>query len=89
MRIKIKLIEPLETNTDVTWWNINRKRINKVIKLFNEWQTIHKFDDFEAKVVKAHIVSCRKLGSKEWFSSWRFDLLNEMDNFITEYETTY
>jgi hypothetical protein len=80
--MNIKLIEELDINTDIEWWNNNRKRLNKVIYAFNEWQTIHKFDKFEKEVVIARVKACREYGEEHEFSNWQFEILDDIENWI-------
>ena len=82
----IKLIEPVRTDTNIDWWNDNRIRLNEAIAVFNNWQTEHKFDDFEKEVLKAKINLCREFGNNNDFSEWQFKMLDEMEEFIKEYE---
>lgn len=79
----VYLIEELDVDTGIDWWDGNRRKLNSVIKMFNEWQTIHKFDEFEKEVVLAKINAVRKWGcGYNSFSDWELDLLNEMENYI-------
>lgn len=80
--MKLHIIEELEVNTGIDWWDENRRRINKVISEFNNWQTKSRFDEFEKQVVLARIEACRKYGNEHDFSDWQYDLLNEMETFI-------
>jgi hypothetical protein len=82
----IKLIEPVRTDTNIDWWNDNRIRLNEVIAVFNNWQTEHKFGDFEKEVLKAKINLCREFGNNNDFSEWQFKMLDEMESFVKEYE---
>jgi hypothetical protein len=86
-KMDIKLITYLDTDTSIDWWNGNRKRLNEVIERFNKWQTDYRFDQWEMKVVKAMIVSCRKYGEKNNFSDWQFEILDEIEEFIKEYKS--
>jgi hypothetical protein len=86
MGVKIYLMEETEPNTEISWWNTNREKLNSVIRSFNDWQIVHRFDDFQREVVKAKIDSCRRWGHNNEFSDWQFDELREMEEFIQEYE---
>lgn len=85
----IKIIEELEVDTDIEWWNENRKRINVIIRMFNEWQTKHRFDSYEKKVLEAHIKSLRRShrendGYHE-FSDWQIDIIDEIENWVNNH----
>ncbi|TPG68634.1 hypothetical protein EEL31_08945 [Brevibacillus laterosporus] len=82
MSRKILLQETIELDTGISWWDTNRKRLNEVITCFNDWQTVHRFDNFEREVVIARISSCRKYGAYNSFSKWQYELLDEMENWV-------
>ena len=84
--MEIKLMETLETDTGIIWWDRNRNRVNEVINAFNDWQLIHRFNEFEKEVIKAKIKLCYKFGEENNFSDWQFELLDEMKQFITYFE---
>ena len=87
MKRKIYLIEEIEVNTDIDWWNRNREKLNNVIRKFNNWQTIDKFNEHEKDVVLAMIDSCRRFGEDNEFSDWKFDILIDMKKFINNLNT--
>lgn len=82
----IKLLEPHDTNTDISWWNANRRRLNDVIYAFNAWQTQHRFDQWEKEKLQAQITLCRQFGQDNHFSDWQFETLDEMEAFIEEHD---
>jgi hypothetical protein len=81
----IKLIQLLAENTNIVWWNENRKLLNSIIQKYNDWQTIHKFDDWQKNVIKAEIKLQRSNPNNE-FSDWRFGILDEMESHIASLE---
>ena len=87
MSRKIYLIEEVEVNTNIDWWNVNREKLNNVIRKFNKWQTVDKFDEYEKDVVLAMIDSCRRIEGDRDFSDWQYDILNDMENFINSVNT--
>ncbi|WP_336761529.1 hypothetical protein [Paenibacillus sp. USHLN196] len=80
--MNFKLIEELDTDTDIDWWNSNRERVNLVIRSFNDWQTTHRFDDWEGKVVIAKAEACERYGERYDFSSWQFEILDDIKEFV-------
>lgn len=81
----IKLMEMVDQNTGISWWDVNRKRLNEVMTAFNEWQVKHRFDSFELEVLTARLKLCREFGDDNNFSDWQYALLDEMEEFISEY----
>lgn len=81
---ELKLIEKADENTSISWWNENRKKINSIIDMFNDWQTVYRFNSFRKKIVLARIDSLRKENeeSKYEFSDWQLNLLTEMEEFL-------
>jgi len=86
--MEFHLIERLDTDTGISWWDANRRRLNDVIHKFNEWQTVHRFDDWERQVVKAYIELCERAGEDLDFSDWQFELLTEMKQFLEKHEAS-
>jgi len=76
---KVKCMEELDENTPIGWWNENRRKINEIIRLYNEWQTVHHFDRYQKEIVKG-----RSLALKKWaeegseFSDWQIEILDEI-----------
>jgi len=87
MSKKMYLLEEIEVNTNIDWWNRNREKLNNVIRKYNNWQTIDKFDEHEKDVVLAMIDSCRRFGEDNEFSDWQFDILIDMKKFINNLNT--
>lgn len=79
---KLHLIELAPVNTSIDWWNQNRKRINKVIQKFNDWQTEDRLDVYEKDVLLAMIEACKKYGYNHDFSDWQYETLNEMKEWV-------
>jgi hypothetical protein len=78
----INLMELLETDTSVDWWNSNRQKLNEVITSYNDWQTIRRFDDEEKENLKTKIKLCREFGNKNHFSKWQYEILDDMESFV-------
>ena len=81
---KLYLMELLPLNTNIDWWDENRRRINKVIQKFNDWQTEDRLDSYEKDVLLAMIEACRKYGESNHFSDWQFETLDEMKEWVNE-----
>lgn len=85
MQFNIKLIEKLETDTGIEWWNVNREKINEVIELHSDWQINHRQDCYRAELVLAKVKSVRKWsedrGSKE-LGGWQIEILNEIEEHV-------
>jgi hypothetical protein len=81
----VKIMELLNADTDISWWNANRARLNEVITSFNEWQTKHRFSSFQKKVLEEKIRLCREFGDQNDFSDWQYDILDKMESFIKTY----
>jgi len=82
---KIKLIEELKEETTTDWHTVNRKRVNNVIRAFNEWQTVHHFDEHQKDIVLARITALKKWSDEEGsggLAEWQVDILNEMQDWI-------
>jgi len=84
--VRIEYIEELDEDTNIGWWNTNRKKLNSVIQIFNDWQIKHRFDEFEKEVLIARIKACRKYGDNNDFSDWQYEILDDMEKFIAEFE---
>lgn len=84
--MRIEYIEELDEDTNIGWWNTNRKKLNSVIQIFNDWQIKHRFEEFEKEVLIARIKTCRKYGDNNDFSDWQYEILDDMEKFIAEFE---
>ncbi|NUJ17429.1 hypothetical protein FKN04_12670 [Bacillus glycinifermentans] len=87
MEYNIKLIEELDTNTNIEWWNDNRKRINQVIKLFNDWQIEHRQDSYFGHLVLAKVNTLREWNKDEGdsgFNDWQLEILDEIEQHVKE-----
>lgn len=85
MDSRYKIIDLLETDTNVSWWDENRSRINRVIKEFNNFQLEYQFDEYRAKIVKAKIKLCREYGKENNFDDWQYEILDKMEEFLRYY----
>lgn len=83
MAVKLELVE-LMPPTDRA--NNNRERINDIIRMFNEIQTMYKFDAYKLRYVKATIELCKRYGKINNFSDLQFEILDKMYEFIKDYE---
>ena len=86
MKYNIKLMEELDIDTPIEWWNENRRKINEVIRMFNEWQIDHRQDEYNAELVLAKVKSLRdwnKSGNKE-FNDWQIDILDNVENHVVK-----
>lgn len=87
--MRIEYIEELDTNTGISWWDENRRRLNSVIQCFNNWQIKYRFDEFEKEVVIARIKALRKYSEERddrSFSDWQYEILDKMEEFIVEFD---
>ena len=72
-------IAPLDTDTEISWWNVNRSRLNAVILAFNAWQKVERFESHAGQVVLAMVTECRTFGQDNHFSDWQFETLDKME----------
>ncbi|WP_124115421.1 hypothetical protein [Paenibacillus xylanexedens] len=80
--MNFKLIEELDTDTGIDWWNSNRERVNVVIRSFNDWQITHRFDEWEGRVVIAKAEACERYGESNDFSCWQYEILSDIKDFV-------
>lgn len=79
-------------DTDISWWKTSRVLLNKIIELYNDWQT-EGFNENEAKLILAKIRSGKEtLGALDGGSGYCQDL-DEMETFVLsiypEYENEH
>lgn len=79
---RYRLFEEWDENTEITWWNEGRKRLNTVIKMVNTWQLEHDFDHAEGLKVQAFV----DLGKRSWAAQdggevW-LEVLTEIEQFV-------
>lgn len=81
----ILLIEEWCTNTGIDPWDNSRKKINEVIKLFNEWQTKHWFDKKKGLIVLAMIdMRYETFKQDDYAGHDYFEELDTMKNHINK-----
>jgi hypothetical protein len=78
----MKIIEELDVNTPIDWWNDNRSKLNAVIRLFDAYQLVQN-QNMQA-VLLAKIISVREWGKSHNFSEWQYNLLNDMEQCVLE-----
>ena len=83
---EIKYLYELDADKSIKWWNDNRAKINDVIRLFNEWQIEHTFDEKQKKILLARIEVLKEYGNEHSFSEWQFEMIDEMEAHIKKVE---
>jgi len=83
---EIKYLYELETSDPIEWRNDNRKKINEVIRLFNEWQIEHDFAEKQKRVLLARIEALKEYGKEHSFAEWQFATITEMEDHIRKFE---
>lgn len=74
-------LEEWDENTGINWWNDGRKKLNKVIRKFNQWQ-------INGMTEKKKIKLLSKIDhGKQTFGSWDggsgyWDELDKMEDYI-------
>lgn len=87
MEYNIKLFEELEVDTDISWWNENRSKINEVIKLHTNWQLKHRQDRYYAELVIAKVESVRVWNEDKGngkLSDWQVEILDDIKTHVEE-----
>ncbi len=83
--MKLHLINSVDENTGISWWDENRKKLNELIRDFNDWQIVHRFDMWQLKVLEAKIDMVKKYHDEAGdgcFSDWQLDIIKEMEDHI-------
>ena len=79
--MELKLKTHWDVKTDIDWWNTSRKKLNKIIDAYNNWQ-INGFDIDKSKKLLSKITYGKEtIGSQDGGSGY-WDELNEMENFV-------
>lgn len=85
LQYNIKLFEEIDTDTNISWWNENREKVNTAIKMCNDWQINHRQDRYFAELTLAKINSIRvwnnDRGDSE-LSDWQVEILDEIEEHI-------
>lgn len=81
--MKFMFLEKWDENTEINWWNECRKKQNKIIDIFNEWQ-LNGFVEKDAMYVYASIEHGRQThGSRDGGSGYLKEL-DKMKKFVME-----
>ena len=81
---RIKFVDYWDEATKIGWWNKGRKRLNKVIRKFNKWQTDKAFDyTYGCKVLRHIEAEKQGIGARDGGSDY-FKLLDEMERFVKD-----
>lgn len=73
----ILLLKEVDEDTDIEWWTTNRKKLNEVIRSFNQWQ-LNGFSEDGRTVVSQAVADVQEFGDNNSFSEWQFDIIKEM-----------
>ena len=77
----MKFIPEVSESTDILWWNENRKRLNEAIRWYNEYVENR---NRPAEAVLAKIEQIREYGTKNEFTDWQFDILDDLRNMLVK-----
>ncbi len=84
----IELIEEVDEDVSIDWWKQNRKDLNKVIRLYNEWQSVTNFDIHYGKFVLSHANMLKESSEYKSYASWQIEILDtiieRIENFGKE-----
>ncbi len=68
-------------NTDIVWWNVGRKQLNRVIRMVNAWTLAGK-PEHKAELLLRHIdMGLQTFASRDGGSEWAKEL-QEMADYI-------
>lgn len=74
-------LEEWDENTEINWWNESRKKLNKIIRDFNQWQ-INGFDGGKMMKLLAKIEYGKQtIGSIDGGSGY-MEELEKMETFV-------
>lgn len=73
----VLLLKEIDEETDIEWWTTNRKKLNEVIRSFNQWQ-LNGFSEEGREVVSQAVETLKEFGDNNSFSDWQFDIITEM-----------
>lgn len=83
--MKLHLINNVDENTGISWWDENRKKLNELIRDFNDWQIVHRFDMWQLKILEAKIDMVKRYSDEAGdasFSEWQLDIIKEIEDHI-------
>lgn len=82
----IELIEEVDEDVSIDWWKQNRKDLNKVIRFYNEWQSVTNFDVHYGKFVLSHANNLKESSEEKEYSNWQIEILNTIIERIENLE---
>lgn len=82
MKNPILLLEEADEDTQISWWNANRKMLNEIIRAFNEWQ-LRGFSIHSRYVVEALLNRCEQSAESNNFSDWQMETLSQMRQHLS------
>lgn len=82
----IELIEEVDEDVSIDWWKHNRKDLNKVIRFYNEWQSVTNFDIHYGKFVLSHANMLKECSEEKEYSNWQIEILNTIIERIENLE---
>lgn len=82
----IELIEEVDEDVSIDWWKQNRKDLNKVIRFYNEWQSVTNFDVHYGKFVLSHANMLKESSEEKEYSNWQIEILNTIIERIENLE---
>lgn len=84
----VLLINELDFNgCTIDWWIENRKRVNEVIREFNNWQSKDLTNLKMKNVIKAKLDLLILWGKSNSMANWQYELINEMKAHIADLES--
>lgn len=82
--MEYKFKEKWNEDTDISWWKVSRKKLNKIIEIYNNWQIQENFDKEKARFVLANIEYGKQtFASSDEGSGYRDELI-EMEEFVRD-----
>jgi len=89
MNTKYKFIQEWNEDTNISWRKKNRTELNKIIRLFNNWQIENDFDPKKVKYILAKIeYGIQTIGSIDGGEKYMKDL-KEMKRFVLSISNTH
>ena len=82
----IELIGEVDEDVSIDWWKQNRKDLNKVIRFYNEWQSVTNFDIHYGKFVLSHANMLKECSEDKEYSNWQIEILNTIIERIENLE---
>lgn len=81
---EIVLFEKRNEDTDIDWWRESRKKLNKIIKRFNKWQTKHNFNRQKSEILLARIeLSINTIGKQDGGAFYLEELEKMRDHVLS------